>query len=189
MSHLGDRVSALIDGELTGAELDRANAHLASCDRCRSEAAALRALKRELRSLGGSMETEAEAATVRRLIAATGPGGPLPPRRPLGRGRSGGPRRASVPRQENSRQTSPRRENSRHTALLRKPRRAYTVAGVVSIAVVSLGAAAFTVGGSTGEPEPKVTPNMQIYTIEHAITTGDVPIPSQSGSGFASSQP
>jgi len=32
MSHLGDRISALIDGELTGTELDRANSHLASCD-------------------------------------------------------------------------------------------------------------------------------------------------------------
>ena len=28
MSHLGDRLSALVDGELDGAELDRAHAHL-----------------------------------------------------------------------------------------------------------------------------------------------------------------
>jgi anti-sigma factor RsiW len=180
MSHLGDRISALIDGELIGAELDRASAHLASCDRCRSEATALRALKRELRALGGSTQAEAEAATVRRLIAATGPGGPLPPRRPLGRGRSGGPRRDSRP---------DRWRGARRSRLLTKPRRAYAVAGVLSIAVVSLGAAAFSVGGGTGEPEPKVTPNMQIYTIEHAITTGDVPIPDPSGSGAASSQP
>ncbi len=39
MSHLGDRLSALVDGELDGAELDRAYAHLAGCTRCRSEAA------------------------------------------------------------------------------------------------------------------------------------------------------
>jgi anti-sigma factor RsiW len=179
MSHLGDRISALIDGELTGAELDRASAHLASCDRCRSEATALRALKRELRALGGSTQAEAEAATVRRLIAATGPGGPLPPRRPHGRGRSGGPRRGRPDRWR----------GARPARLPRKPRRAYAVAGVLSIAVVSLGAAAFSVGGGSGEPEPKVTPNMQIYTIEHAITTGDVPIPDPSGSGAASSQP
>jgi anti-sigma factor RsiW len=167
MSHLGDRISALIDGELTGAELDRANAHLASCDQCRGEAASLRVLQRELRALGRSAQfPEAEAETVRRLIAATGPGGP---------------RRPSVPGRDGRR--------GPHRAMLRKPRRAYTVAGVVGIAVVSLGAAAFTVGGGTGEPEPKVTPNMQIYTIEHAITTGEVPIPGQSGSGIASPQP
>ena len=43
MSHLQEQLSALVDGELSGAELDRANAHLAACDQCREEAAALRA--------------------------------------------------------------------------------------------------------------------------------------------------
>ena len=44
MSHLGTLISALIDGELAGTELDRANAHLAACDVCRTEAAQLREL-------------------------------------------------------------------------------------------------------------------------------------------------
>ena len=48
MSHLGDRLSALVDGELDGAERDRAYAHLAGCEQCRNEAAELRALKRKL---------------------------------------------------------------------------------------------------------------------------------------------
>ena len=39
MSHLGSLISALIDGELGGVELDRANAHLAGCADCRAEAA------------------------------------------------------------------------------------------------------------------------------------------------------
>ena len=38
MSHLGERLSALIDGELDGAELDRAHAHLAGCEPCRTAA-------------------------------------------------------------------------------------------------------------------------------------------------------
>jgi len=80
MSHLGDRLSALVDGELDGAELDRAHAHLASCERCRTEAAELRALKQKLRGLAAG--APAEADMTRRLIAITGPGGPLPPRRP-----------------------------------------------------------------------------------------------------------
>ena len=75
MSHLGDQLSALVDGELDGAERDRAHAHLASCEQCRAEAAELRALKRKLRTLGTG--APAEAAMTRRLIALTGPGGPL----------------------------------------------------------------------------------------------------------------
>jgi len=47
MTHLGDRLSALIDGELDGAERDRAHAHLAGCQQCRTEAAELRALKQK----------------------------------------------------------------------------------------------------------------------------------------------
>ena len=81
MSHLGDRLSALVDGELGGAERDRAYAHLASCEQCRTEAAELRALKRKLSTL--LSRAPAEAAMTRRLIAMTGPGGPLPPRRRL----------------------------------------------------------------------------------------------------------
>jgi len=79
MSHLGDRLSALIDGELDGAERDRAYAHLAGCEQCRTEAAELRALKQKLSTLVS--RAPAEAAMTRRLIAMTGPGGPLPPRR------------------------------------------------------------------------------------------------------------
>jgi anti-sigma factor RsiW len=81
MSHLGDRLSALVDGELSGAERDRAYAHLAGCAQCRAEAAQLRALKQKLRSL--VERAPAEAAMTRRLISMTGPGGPLPPRRRL----------------------------------------------------------------------------------------------------------
>ena len=81
MSHLGDRLSALVDGELGGAELDRAHAHLAGCEPCRTEAAELRALKKKLRGLMDG--APAEAAMTRRLIALTGPGGPMPPRRRL----------------------------------------------------------------------------------------------------------
>lgn len=160
MSHLGERLSALIDGELNGAELDRANAHLAACDQCRAEASSLRDLKRELRSLGG---VPAEAAAVRKLIAMTGPGGPMPPRRPVSMAPPGGPRRR-----------------------LRRP--AYAVAGAVSLAVVGIGAAAFTVGGGSGAPEPSITPPVQMFSVEHAITTGDVPYPEPTG-GTASSSP
>jgi predicted anti-sigma-YlaC factor YlaD len=66
MSHLGERLSALIDGELGDAERDRVLTHLAGCDDCRQEAVALRALKNRMHSLGEAM---VDAALTGRLMA------------------------------------------------------------------------------------------------------------------------
>jgi anti-sigma factor RsiW len=162
MSHLGDRLSALVDGELTGAERDRAYAHLAGCEECRTEAAQLRALKQKLRSL---MENApAEAAMTRRLISMTGPGGPLPPRRAKLRLVSG-------PRQDGARRfTRPGARRTRPAG-----RRRYLFFGTVSL-VVGLGTAAFTAGGGgQAAPGPKITPPVELYSVEHAIITGEVP--------------
>ena len=169
MSHLGDRLSALIDGELDGAERDRAYAHLAGCEQCRTEAAELRALKRKLSTL--LSRAPAEAAMTRRLIAMTGPGGPLPPRRRL-------LRLAPSPRAADRRET--RRETRRPGS--RGPvRRRYLVFGAMSL-VVGLSTAAFTAGGG-GEatPGPRITPPVEMYSVEHAITTGEVPFTGPSG--------
>jgi anti-sigma factor RsiW len=66
MSHLGQRLSALIDGELGAAERDRVLAHLARCDACRQEAVTLRALKQRMHSLGEAM---VDTALTGRLMA------------------------------------------------------------------------------------------------------------------------
>src|SRR5215469_12619749 len=65
MSHLGRWLSAQVDGELDGIERDRVLNHLAGCDACRSEANALRALKRRMTALGDSA---ADTAIAGRLI-------------------------------------------------------------------------------------------------------------------------
>ncbi len=70
MSHLGQRISALIDGELSASERDRVLAHLAGCDECRQEAVALRALKQRMHSLGEAM---VDAALTGRLMAMAMP--------------------------------------------------------------------------------------------------------------------
>ncbi len=70
MSHLGQRISALIDGELSESERDRVLTHLAGCDACRQEAVALRALKQRMHSLGEAM---ADAALTGRLMAMAMP--------------------------------------------------------------------------------------------------------------------
>ena len=153
MSHLGSRLSALVDGELSGAERDRAYAHLAGCEQCRVEAAQLRALKQKLRSLVEG--PQAEAAMTRRLISMTAPGGPLPPRRA---------RLRVVPEPRTPRSTRP----GTH-------RRRYVLLGTASL-VVGLGTAAFTVGGGAqAVPGPKITPPVELYSVEHAIITGEVP--------------
>jgi anti-sigma factor RsiW len=161
MSHLGDRLSALVDGELSGAERDRAYAHLAGCEHCRAEAAQLRALKEKLRSL--VERAPAEAAMTRRLISMTGPGGPLPPRRALLRVVSG-------PRPDRPRdlRRSARQGN-------RARRRRHLLLGTVAL-LVGLGTAAFSAGGGgQAAPGPRITPPVELYSVEHAIITGEVP--------------
>lgn len=70
MSHLGQRISALIDGELSDTERDRVLTHIAGCDECRQEAVALRALKHRMHSLGEAM---VDAALTGRLMAMAMP--------------------------------------------------------------------------------------------------------------------
>ena len=145
MSHLGTLISALIDGELAGAELDRANAHLAGCDVCRTEAAQLRRLKRELSALG---QLDAAAAVTRRLLAMTQPNASVPAR-PLLR--------------------PPARR-------VRRRRGRYVMWSAMSLVVVGVGAAAFGMGGSSsGGNEPQITPQLEVFDMQHAITSGDIP--------------
>ena len=189
MSHLGDRLSALVDGELDGAELDRAHAHLAGCEQCRAEAAELRALKQKLREL--MTGAPAEAAMTRRLIAMTGPGGPLPPQRrllrvvpgrrsavgpaPSGPAPSGPAPSGPAPFRSAPSGPAPSAPAGRRSRPAR--RRRYLVLGTVSL-VVGLGAAAFTAGGGgDASPGPRITPPVEMYSVEHAITTGEVPFP------------
>jgi hypothetical protein len=59
MSHLGERVAALVDGELDHDSRDRAVAHLARCEECRSAVSEQRWLKSRMRELAA---TEPSAA-------------------------------------------------------------------------------------------------------------------------------
>jgi anti-sigma factor RsiW len=177
MSHLGDRLSALVDGELDGAELDRAHAHLASCEQCRAEAADLRTLKAQLRGLTDGAPSE--AAMTMRLIAMTGPGGPLPSRRQRARRRLlrlvPGSRANSGTDSPPASRRPPARPGTRRHRLGRQRR--YLVLSTVTL-VVGLGAAAFTIGGGgQAAPGPRITPPVEMYSVEHAIDTGSVPFP------------
>jgi hypothetical protein len=91
VSHLGDRIAAFVDGQLTPESAERATAHLASCRPCRDLTELERLTKARLGALSGPAPT---ADFVGRLLAMGGPSGPLPPRPGHV---PGSPRAASVP--------------------------------------------------------------------------------------------
>ncbi|HUY44526.1 MAG TPA: zf-HC2 domain-containing protein [Streptosporangiaceae bacterium] len=162
MSHLGQRLSALIDGELADTERDRVLAHLAGCDACREDAVALRALKQRMHSLGEAM---VDAALTGRLMAMAAPG-------------EGRPWAARAPWATRS----PWRPRAGY------PAARLLTAGILTSAMVGLGAAAFFIGGEQQSPGPKVTPAVDTFLVQHAIVTGDVPVapvPSGAASGAA----
>jgi anti-sigma factor RsiW len=171
VSHLGDLLSALVDGELSGTELDRANAHVAACGACRVEANALRRLKHELRALAEVHDADGMTS---RLLAMTSescaegaaglarltdladlayPVGPTSARE-LGRVRG---------------RSTPSR------GLIGRRRGRYVLWTTLSLVAVGIGTAAFGMGGSSGSTGPQITPQLEVFDNQHAITSGDVP--------------
>ena len=73
MSHLGDWVSALVDGQLPPADTERALAHAAACRSCADEVAAARQARRAL-SAAADVPPDTEL-TARLLALASGPAG------------------------------------------------------------------------------------------------------------------
>jgi len=180
VTHLGEQISALIDGELTGAELDRANAHLAACERCRAEAAEIRQLKRDLRAL---FEVDGNDELTRRLLGEAGPGGPVPSRQDrreqYRRDRGKGPRHKR-----------PRGRGGQGDGDATRSRARYVVWSAVSLFVVGIGAAAFSMGGGGGgAPAPQITPQLEMFSVEHAIVSGTVPEQDQTTAGTSVTRP
>jgi anti-sigma factor RsiW len=149
VSHLGHRLSALIDGELDGDERDRVLVHLARCEPCRGEAVALRTLKRRMNALG---EAAADAALTRRLIGLAQPGqSPSGPWPVLAGGGS-----------------------AAHASRELRPAW-YVTFGAAAAVLVGVGAAAFLAGGGADQPGPQVTPAVDTYVMQHDLVTGVVP--------------
>ena len=158
MSHLGQRLSALIDGELSEAEQDRVLAHLADCELCRREASALRTLKRRMNSLGGDPADGGDDALANRLMSLASAG--------FAFGEQGRDPAWSWPAAFPVAVAGPRELRPGRTV----------VAGAVAFLVVGLGAAAFAAGGSDGQPGPRVTPAVDVFMMQHEITTGEIPV-------------
>jgi hypothetical protein len=143
--HLGERLSALIDGELSDTQRERVLAHLAGCEDCRQEAAALRLLKRRMHTLGGAAAGDALTWRLLALRPAGGAG------------------------------QSARRAVRAHRPGVRR-RHAWSLAAAgVATAGLGLTGAVFLAGGDRPPPGPTVVPAVDVFMVQHAITTGQVP--------------
>lgn len=82
--HLGDRLAALVDGELGHDSRERVLAHLATCARCKAEADAQRTLKSVFASAAPPPPSEGFLARLQGLPGGPGdPGAPGGPSGPL----------------------------------------------------------------------------------------------------------
>jgi anti-sigma factor RsiW len=148
LTHLGQRLSALIDGELEGSERERVLLHMAKCGSCREEVAALRMLKRRMNELG---EAAAGAGLTGRLMRLRESGladglpvadaaWPPPPRS------WGFPAETARPEQRAGR---------------------YFLAGSLVVFLAGLGTAAFIAGGEpqAQAPSPPVAPSVDVLVV------------------------
>ena len=183
MSCLGDRLTALVDGELDHAGRDRALSHLAGCDGCRAEAEALRRLKRRLTSLRDHSAGDGLLG----LLYGMGDTPPVPPGPELLRAplvKLGGP----VPSDELTRRlyrmderrggAEPPQAAGHHgpkdnrpvrgqrpAPRRRLPRARYLVAGAATLAALGAGSAPYV---NTGQARvPKVSPSWSQSTVHN----------------------
>lgn len=172
--HLGQRISALVDGELGHQERDRALAHIAHCPACRSQLEEERRVKDRLATAPAPPPSPALTA---RLLGLAEPGEPMPPRErrmPLtpvvptlpapggGRGRPRG-------------RTDPRGPGRLRGRTPRSRRARYTAATAVSAVGLVLGAA-FMAGAAPQQPGAPVLPPAAELSVEHAATTSGQPL-------------
>lgn len=174
MSHLGQRLTALVDGELDSESRDRVLVHLAKCEPCRAEAVALRTLKRRMNALGS--QPEDNSALTGRLLELAGlaasfdagmspwPGGPGPEQAAALGGRASWPEARPA---------------------------WFMLGGAVTVFLAGLGTAAFMAGGGpqAPEPQPQVTPAVDVFMFQHELVTGAVPAAPGASGGAARSGP
>lgn len=139
--HLGDRLAALVDGELKHDARERVLAHLATCAKCKAEADAQRRLKTMFVE---SAPPPLSAGLLARLqgLPGAGPEGPAGPTGPSGPPGAAGPDPLSpfayaLPTAAAAR---PQQEGFRIHEVGRPRRRlAFVAAGAVSLAALALG--------------------------------------------------
>lgn len=179
MSHLGDRLVSLIDGELDHDARDKALAHLAVCRECRAEADEQRRLKGMVSNLDGPEPSSDLVHRLRALAEPGEPGPPTPPARP-NEPVTGGPV-AAFHDGSAARPSAAARPGWRKTNL--------ALAGMFCLATAAA-TTAFIVG-DRDSTAVHVTPDVDRYAVEHAVTVPHVPLtdPAVSSAVTVSSAP
>jgi anti-sigma factor RsiW len=166
--HLGDRLTALVDGQLDHADRDRVLAHLARCAECRREAAEQRALKVRLDRL----DVRAPGGLEGRLLAlSSGYGGlPVPPPAPFPVASAGASPAVGAPTVPSV--TAGSSAVGSPTGRLRPPTAALGALLLVGVGVGVLGPAL----DEDGPVPPRRDPNQPGLVVEHATATTQVPL-------------
>jgi hypothetical protein len=204
MSHLGERVSALVDGQLSVDLAERALMHIAGCGDCRIAVETERLMKQRLAALS---PPEPADLLIRRLLELAGPSGPLPPRpghvpgspRPelvaslngiaarsalagsADPGRGAGtrpPGRRGMSRPPTSRASGSTSGVSRMVRVGRSSRNRMAAAMVGAVCLVGAGVAGGIANG--GVAATPVAPPIDTLVTEHSATSGRLPLADQS---------
>ncbi|MEU2058431.1 anti-sigma factor family protein [Streptomyces bungoensis] len=164
--HLGDRLSALVDGELGHESRERVLAHLATCARCKAEADAQRRLKSVFAEAAPPPPSESFLARLQGLPAGGDPDGdgtPAPGGGPFARGSGdgvfgvrrerfefgyvpAGPAHSAVPGERGFRVHPVGRADADRSSS-RGLRFAFAAAGAVSLAAIALGGVTTAIPG------------------------------------------
>jgi hypothetical protein len=148
VTHLGPRITLLVDGRLRPDAEQRALAHAADCRCCRDTLGAHRAVREALRS---APDPEPSVELVAGLLAMGGPSGPLHPRPGY---LPGTPRPPALP--------APGRPGGR-PQVLRRRQRATVAAGAFSlVSLASLGVLGLVVLGGADGPAVEDTARMGV---------------------------
>jgi anti-sigma factor RsiW len=165
MTHLGQSLSALIDGELDLDERDRVLIHMARCGFCRDEVAALRMLKRRMNALG---EAAAGAGLTGRLMGL----------REAAQRDSALPVDAMWPPPPDAGgwQSQNGANHYEHDDSDNRAAR-FFIAGSLAVFMVGLSTAAVVAGGGlqARAPAPPVRPSVDVFTVPRSVGGGEIP--------------
>jgi anti-sigma factor RsiW len=164
MTHLGQRLSALIDGELDLDERERVLVHMARCGSCRDEVAALRMLKRRMNALG---EAAAGAGLTGRLMSL----------RDAALRDNALPVEAMWPPPPSAGDWPPSASDQQEDDNPDSRAARFFIGGSLAVFMVGLSTAAIVAGGGAQAraPAPPVTPSVDVFTVPHSVGAGQVP--------------
>jgi anti-sigma factor RsiW len=164
MTHLGQRLSALIDGELDLDERERVLVHMARCGSCRDEVAALRMLKQRMNALG---EAAAGAGLTGRLMSL----------RDAAPHDSVLPVEAMWPPPPSPADWQSPNAGDQHQDDSESRAARFFIAGSLAVFVVGLSTAAIVAGGGSQAraPAPPVTPSVDVFSVPRSVGADQVP--------------